>query len=163
MTNLHITLRAAQHGKAFFEPGPRIAETFHKFFDMTSTVRATVYLQDAVAGSSRAVEITRLTPCRFRVVSSSGVYYCGNYAEAVNVFFSTISAHADVPILVDGSFKLGDVVEFTNEYGVTFGPYKVTGFSHDPDDFACGRTIFLDTESPWFPVEPESLKLLSRD
>jgi len=59
-------------------------------------------------------------------------------------------------------FQIGDVVEFTNDFGVKFGPRTVTGFRTDDPDFNPGllpeRTIYIDDDSPWFPVRPESLK-----
>ena len=53
-------------------------------------------------------------------------------------------------------FKVGDVVKFTNDYGVEFQPHKVIGFT-TPENEQHGRFIDIDTDAPWFPVKPESL------
>lgn len=58
-------------------------------------------------------------------------------------------------------FKVGDVVKFTNDYGVEFEPRKVIGFTK-PEHELHGRFIHIDTDCPWFPVKPESLTLLER-
>lgn len=54
--------------------------------------------------------------------------------------------------------KVGDVVTFTNEYGVSFSNRIVIGFAK-PEDQLHGRFIHLHDESPWFPVKRESLTL----
>lgn len=54
-------------------------------------------------------------------------------------------------------FKLGDKVTFTNDNGVAFAGLAVTGFG--PAVEGNGRFVYLDKESYWFPVQPESLQL----
>lgn len=58
-------------------------------------------------------------------------------------------------------FKLGDNVKFTNDYGVSFEPHKIIGFTK-PEHKLHGRFIHIDTDAPWFPVKPESLTLLGQ-
>jgi hypothetical protein len=53
-------------------------------------------------------------------------------------------------------WTVGDVVKFTNDYGVQFGPRKVIGFTK-PERELHGRFVHIDSDSPWFPVSPESL------
>lgn len=65
----------------------------------------------------------------------------------------------DPPISCD--FKIGDIVKFTNDYGVEFEPRTIIGFT-TPKDILHGRFIHIDTDAPWFPVKPEQLTLLSR-
>ncbi|MFR1698776.1 MAG: hypothetical protein ACLSU9_10930 [Anaerovoracaceae bacterium] len=56
-------------------------------------------------------------------------------------------------------FKRGALVEYTNEFGVKFGPHIVVGFVQKPDpNFLPNRTVYIDDDSPWFPVPPDSLK-----
>jgi len=55
------------------------------------------------------------------------------------------------------SWRVGDMVTFTNDYGVEFGPHEVLGFTL-PGDELHGRFIYLDTDCYWFPVKPESLR-----
>jgi len=59
-------------------------------------------------------------------------------------------------------FAVGDVVAFTNEYGVMFRGLKVTGF-YRPDPleslYATGMRYLLDWSSPWFPAKESSLQL----
>ena len=58
-------------------------------------------------------------------------------------------------------FEVGDVVAFTNEYGVMFRGIRVTGF-YKPDPinslYATGRRYLLDWSSPWFPAKESSLQ-----
>lgn len=68
------------------------------------------------------------------------------------------------PAVINGiqeayGFKIGDRVEFTNPNGLTFGPRKVVGFVQKPDpDFLPENTVYIDSDSPWYPVKPSSLK-----
>ena len=52
--------------------------------------------------------------------------------------------------------KVGDVVKFTNDYGVEFEPRLVIGFT-TPENELHGRFVHINTDSPWFPVPPGSL------
>lgn len=63
------------------------------------------------------------------------------------------------PIPCACDFKPGDVVTYTNDYGVKFGPHKVLGFT-GPDHmlFKWGKFIYIDTDCYWSPVSPGSLK-----
>lgn len=59
-------------------------------------------------------------------------------------------------------FAVGDVVAFTNEYGVMFRGIRVTGlYKPDPINslYATGRRYLLDWSSPWFPAKESSLQL----
>jgi hypothetical protein len=56
-------------------------------------------------------------------------------------------------------FKAGDIVEYTNPYGLTFAPHKVVGFVQDPNpDLLPDNTVYIDSDSPWYPVKPLSLR-----
>ncbi len=62
-------------------------------------------------------------------------------------------------------FKVGDVVIYKNEYGVTFCR-RVTGIYYPYFDcslYACGARYFLDKNSHWMPVAESSLCLLDED
>lgn len=54
-------------------------------------------------------------------------------------------------------FKVGDKVVFTNDYGVEFQLF-VRGFC--PEPILNGRFIYVFTDCWWFPVKPESLRLV---
>lgn len=54
-------------------------------------------------------------------------------------------------------FKVGDIVTFTNEYGVSFEGRVIIGFAED--DSFYGRFIHLSKDAYWFPVRPSELKL----
>ncbi len=60
---------------------------------------------------------------------------------------------------IECNFKVGDIVTYTNDYDVSFHGLKVLGFD---DEISYGRFVFLDTDSFWFPVDPEQLKLEKR-
>ena len=48
--------------------------------------------------------------------------------------------------------KVGDKVMFTNEAGITFGPYEVLGFCKPR---TWGGCVFVSKDSWWFPNKPE--------
>ncbi|UTG66800.1 hypothetical protein J2O02_18430 (plasmid) [Elizabethkingia anophelis] len=49
--------------------------------------------------------------------------------------------------------SIGDIVTFTNEFGVKFENRKVLGFCK-PE---YGRCVYLSNDAYWFPVRPTSL------
>lgn len=57
-------------------------------------------------------------------------------------------------------FVVGDAVIYTNDYGVSFGPRRVTGL-YQPDMpsslYATGYRYYLDKDSHWMPVKESSL------
>lgn len=53
-------------------------------------------------------------------------------------------------------FKVGDIVTFTNDYGVAFPHKVITGFAPEAEH---GRFVYYDSDAWWFPVSPESLTL----
>lgn len=53
------------------------------------------------------------------------------------------------------SFKIGDSVTFTNDYGAKFAQLVVKGFAPTIEN---GRFVYLDKSSWWFPVSPDSLE-----
>ncbi|WP_211245335.1 hypothetical protein [Curvibacter gracilis] len=66
-----------------------------------------------------------------------------------------LDATTSPPVPCD--LKLGDVVTFTNDFGVAFSDLKVTGFT--PCVEGHGRFVYLDKDSWWFPVKPDQLHL----
>ncbi len=50
--------------------------------------------------------------------------------------------------------KVGDIVTFTNEYGVSFPNQKILGFDSEKWN---NRYVFLEKDAYWFPVPAESL------
>lgn len=53
-------------------------------------------------------------------------------------------------------FAVGDVVTFTNDYGVKFEGLRVIGF--DNPIYENSGTIYIDTDAFWFPHRPDQLK-----
>lgn len=70
---------------------------------------------------------------------------------------------ANDPTITNGiqeayGLKIGDFVEYMNPHGLTFGPHVVVGFVQKPDpDFLPDNTVYIDSDSPWYPVKPSSL------
>lgn len=57
-------------------------------------------------------------------------------------------------------FNVGDAVIYTNDYGVSFGPHRVTGLYQPAMQcslYATGYRYYLDTASHWMPVKESSL------
>ncbi len=65
-----------------------------------------------------------------------------------------IKEHLSDVAPVPCDFKVGDVVTFTNEYGVSFPNNKIIGFSKE---LFYGKFIHTSNEAYWFPKSPESL------
>jgi hypothetical protein len=79
---------------------------------------------------------------------------------------SSLYDPASDPAVINGiqeayGFKIGDKVEYTNPDGGKFGPHTVIGFVQNPTENLHGRAVYIDFDSPWFPVEPLSLKILN--
>ena len=56
-------------------------------------------------------------------------------------------------------FKIGDLVEYINPHGMIFAPHIVVGFVQSPDPaFLPENTVYIDSDSPWYPVKPSSLR-----
>lgn len=58
----------------------------------------------------------------------------------------------------DFDLRVGDKVTYTNDYGVEFKGHTIVGFTNDHLLFKYGNCVYLDTDSYWFPVKPESLR-----
>lgn len=56
-------------------------------------------------------------------------------------------------------FKVGDKVVFTNDYGVSFIDQTIIAIGKYNDLWKYGHCIFLDNDSYWYPVKPESLSI----
>ena len=59
-------------------------------------------------------------------------------------------------------FKLGDLVTFTNENGISFPNKVVIGFAK-PENEVGGRFVHISTDAPWFPCNPEELTVQGCD
>lgn len=76
---------------------------------------------------------------------------------------------AEDPTVISGiqeayGFRRGDVVEYTNSYGLTFGPHTVIGFVQKPDATPLPENaVYIDSDSPWYPVKPSSLRKMESD
>lgn len=72
------------------------------------------------------------------------------------------------PAIINGiheayGLRIGDQVEYTNPNGLTFGPHVVVGFVQNPNqDFLPDNTVYINSDSPWYPVKPSSLKKLGK-
>lgn len=58
-------------------------------------------------------------------------------------------------------FEVGDIITFTNDAGITFRGFRVTGF-YKPEQpcslYATGKRYLLDWDCPWFPASESSLE-----
>ena len=60
---------------------------------------------------------------------------------------------SDVVQNPERDLRKGQIVSFTNKYGVTFKNLEILGFC-EPWDSRC---VYLDKSSYWFPARPEEL------
>ena len=63
--------------------------------------------------------------------------------------------------LPGSGLRKGLVVMFTNEFGLTFGPHEILGFTPEPT--LSGRSVYLDKDSYWLPARPEDLTPVSEE
>lgn len=71
------------------------------------------------------------------------------------VFFNRLSEVIDT----DNDLEVGDMVAFTNDYGVVFGPHEVLAFEK-PGNW--DRCVYFDHDAYWFPARPNQLTLMKK-
>lgn len=57
-------------------------------------------------------------------------------------------------------FSVGDSVIYTNDYGISFGPHRVTSLYQPAEPsslYATGYRYYLNTSSYWMPVREANL------
>lgn len=72
-----------------------------------------------------------------------------------SVFYNRLSEVIDT----ENDLAVGDMVAFTNDNGVVFGPHEVLAFDI-PGKW--GRCVYFDHDAYWFPARPEQLTILSK-
>ena len=60
----------------------------------------------------------------------------------------------------ENDIQVGDLVKFTNKYGITFGPYKVFAISKDDELWKDNRCIYINKSSYWYPCRPDELTIV---
>ncbi len=70
-------------------------------------------------------------------------------------FFNSLSEVMET----DSDLAVGDMVAFTNDYGVVFGPQEVLAFRKPWNG---GRCVYTDSDAYWFPDRPEQFTILSK-
>lgn len=73
-----------------------------------------------------------------------------------SVFYNRLSEVIDT----ENDLAVGDIVAFTNDNGVVFGPHEILAFDI-PGDW--GRCVYFDHDAYWFPARPEQLTILSKE
>ena len=62
-------------------------------------------------------------------------------------------------IATDNDLEVGDMVAFTNDYGVVFGPYEILAFE---EPWNGGRCVYLDSDAYWLADRPSQLTLMRK-
>ena len=70
-------------------------------------------------------------------------------------FYNSLSEVMDTK----DDLAVGDIVAFTNDFGVVFGPKEVLAFGKPQMG---GRCVYIDNDSYWFPDRPDQLTVLSK-
>lgn len=60
-----------------------------------------------------------------------------------------------VDTLPGSNLRKGMMVMFTNDYGVTFGPHEVLGFTPEPSKY--GECVYFVHDAYWAPCRPAQL------
>lgn len=61
-----------------------------------------------------------------------------------------------------GEFKVGSLVDWTNDYGVHWQGHEIIGIAKEnqmPSDLRGDRKVFLKKDAYWFPLSVSILKL----
>lgn len=77
------------------------------------------------------------------------------YEAEGSVFYNKLSE----VIATDNDLEVGDMVAFTNDYGVVFGPYEILAFG---EPWNGDRCVYLDDDAYWFADRPSQLTLISK-
>lgn len=72
-----------------------------------------------------------------------------------SVFYNRLSE----VIATDNDLEVGDMVAFTNDYGVVFGPYEILAFG---EPWNGDRCVYLDSDAYWFADRPDQLTLMRK-
>ena len=59
----------------------------------------------------------------------------------------------------ENDLAVGDIVAFTNDYGIVFGPHEVLAFEKPR---LGGRCVYIDSDAYWLSDRPEQLTVLSK-
>lgn len=59
----------------------------------------------------------------------------------------------------DNDLAVGDIVAFTNDYGVVFGPKEVLAFGKPWNGSRC---VYIDSDAYWFPDRPDQLTIVRK-
>ncbi|MCF0256930.1 MAG: hypothetical protein HUK10_11710 [Bacteroides heparinolyticus] len=71
------------------------------------------------------------------------------------VFYNRLSE----VIATSNDLEVGDMVAFTNDYGVVFGPHEILAFKKTWNG---GRCVYLDSDAYWFADRPDQLTLMRK-
>ena len=72
-----------------------------------------------------------------------------------SVFYNRLSE----VLATKNDLEVGDMVAFTNDYGVVFGPYEILAFG---EPWNGDRCVYLDSDAYWFADRPRQLTLISK-
>ena len=72
-----------------------------------------------------------------------------------SVFYNRLSE----VIATDNDLEVGDMVAFTNDYGVVFGPYEILAFM---EPWNGDRCVLLNNDAYWFADRPSQLTLMRK-
>ncbi len=111
------------------------------------------------SGSSEAEVLpSELSPIHTDIIHKEDFRRWKEEREAEGVeFFNRLSEVMDT----DNDLEVGDMVAFTNDYGVVFGPHEVLAF-RKPEDKGWDRCVYFDHDAYWFPARPDQLTILSK-
>lgn len=71
------------------------------------------------------------------------------------VFYNRLSE----VIATENDLEVGDMVAFTNDYGVVFGPHEILAFRKPWNGSRC---VYIDSDAYWFADRPDQLTLMRK-
>lgn len=110
----------------------------------------------ATAFSEAEVPASELSPISTPISHKDDFLRWKKEREAEGMeFFNRLSDVMDT----DNDLEVGDIVAFTNDYGIVFGPKEVLAFRKPCNGSRC---VYIDSDAYWFPDRPEQLTILSK-
>lgn len=134
------------------DPDKGLSDGVYQVVSVPEVIEDDSIILIAASGSEAEVYPTELSPINSgRSYKKAFLRWKTEREADGKVFYDRLSE----VMKTDSEMKVGDMVVFTNDAGLVFGPYEVLAFEK-PDNIK-DRCVFIDHDSYWFSERPENL------
>lgn len=107
------------------------------------------------------IQLSNIDPTSIKLKASDKAYLIQNYVQSEfykELFNAKLTYSSNVldPKLNTKGLEVGQIVTYTNEFGISFLNSEILGFNNDTQ---YGQCVYLNNSSYWFPVSVESLTI----